>query len=539
MSDGDAVQEFIDEAGKLTKRASGREGAEARKLHSQAADCYLKAATAIEEENGKHDSDTLHIRNLWAISLRNAGEVDKAIEAHTENLARYRQCEPRQPDKILKIQRHLAENYAVQLNYEKALPIYRTIVKAVDSDLSATAFRDRLNQALAIYGFGRMSKDVRKMKYASELNAKVLEQATKSLGEKNILIVEFRYHLCAELLALGKYEDARVEIERNVAICEGIPKPEYSRYLEKMKRLQEDYSSKMKAAQEEKEVKAKQKEIEREKEKELVRARMFAAKAQETLALLTPIKNTGKEGKGQALGTEKVGEQSPQEDLPKVHTKWAADSSSPVEDSTHQEKSTVEQDEQQRHKGSSSNRHQQLKADRKLSSGAQKSRPRSADSLLRASEPIKTSHRHRASADMTGAERDDIRRLANQSEVPKTKVKTNTENSLGSYQVSATSRFPGLAQQPQQALESSLTTIASSSQTVPSIKLVRTDTAGSSELDDPSLKRRLGRTQTKDDLAPEMLGSPKASSTNSRRAASAEPQGRSPSSGELFSSPEQ
>jgi tetratricopeptide (TPR) repeat protein len=215
-------------------------------LYQAAAKEYEKAAELSEGYYGDLREETLNIRDRWAVSLRNAGDLGKAITCDLSNLdwslEYINRCLSRHGDngalvlhakqRHLNVQRRLAESYLEDKQYAEAIQRFKAVVDTNMPRSAEQICEARVDQASALFESGTD----RNIMEAVNMNMVTLQRAETDLGSDHIETIKVRYNLGAELYALKKYDDALMKFGELLEIlqtdyCRAKSSPDYEEYL--------------------------------------------------------------------------------------------------------------------------------------------------------------------------------------------------------------------------------------------------------------------------------------------------------------------
>jgi tetratricopeptide (TPR) repeat protein len=237
------------EIGELLKRAENLEARATSSdyaLYQAAAEEYEKATELSEGYYGNLREETLNIRERWAVSLRNAGDLRKAIVCDLRNvewsLENVNRCQSRQGNnetvvlhakqRHLNAQRRLGESYLENKQYTEAIRMFEAIVDSGIQRSAEQICEARVDLAAALFESGTD----RNIMDAVNLNIVTLRRAETDLGRDHIETIKIRYNLGAELYTLEKYDDALKNFGEVLEIlqleyCRARSAPDYEEYI--------------------------------------------------------------------------------------------------------------------------------------------------------------------------------------------------------------------------------------------------------------------------------------------------------------------
>lgn len=218
MTFEEEIQKLLHEGERHEDSAALSDSTTALPYHGRAARAYRQAAVLAEGNLGPHHESTLTIRDRWADSLGESGQIDMAISCNLENVERYKTKYGDKHESTLDAQRRLAGNYLKNSRFIDAIKVYEAIVLAVTAaKMSAEIIcQDRTDLAAALFESG----DLRNIMRAVDLNIGTLGAAERALGKDHIETIKIRYNLGTELLKLSKYSDASAQFLENISILQ-------------------------------------------------------------------------------------------------------------------------------------------------------------------------------------------------------------------------------------------------------------------------------------------------------------------------------
>jgi tetratricopeptide (TPR) repeat protein len=128
MSAVEDINKLVTRGQQYEEQAEGQEGYTAIHMYRLAASSYGDAARLAEGLVGPYDASTLTYRDLWAVSLKDAGDIEAAILCEVENIKRHKKTYGLQHDATLDAMRRLALNYLRSKRYGEALELYESVV---------------------------------------------------------------------------------------------------------------------------------------------------------------------------------------------------------------------------------------------------------------------------------------------------------------------------------------------------------------------------------------------------------------------------
>ncbi|USP78638.1 hypothetical protein yc1106_05912 [Curvularia clavata] len=311
-----SIDERIDALGEKAMDLERRAEDGDQRLLEEAANAYGEAVKLAEKHWGNLDEKTLTLRERWADSVRNTGNLAEATICHSrnadwtlENLKQHRlQHSPKDLIRLaierhLYAQRQLAETYLADKRFSAAIYVYEKVIDSGDQSREEL-YKDRADLASALFESGSDRNIMR----AVNLNVETLQDADKNLGKSHIETVKIRFNLARELYALSKYGDASDKLKELLKIleaseCQARSAPEYHIYLEKTKKSLRNCSKKIALQQE-----------------ELKKAEKIRRQLQKQVEEKKHVVREGKETSGSAHKTDKKnqGEQPGKVESPEV-----------------------------------------------------------------------------------------------------------------------------------------------------------------------------------------------------------------------------
>jgi hypothetical protein len=208
------IEELVRGAETYEKEARRTEGSD-RLLHfSKAEFRYQQALKRAEKHFVTLTLDTLGLRDKWAISLRETGQVEAAIACNHQAVRNYEIVEGPHHRGTLDALRRLAENLLEARKFSGAIEKYETVVYRVNEANfdPRVIWRYSRNLAVALY----RSDTLKNIKRAVNISLDTLGLAEKAFGMDNIDVFHMRYELGVQLDKLQKTDDALKQFETNV-----------------------------------------------------------------------------------------------------------------------------------------------------------------------------------------------------------------------------------------------------------------------------------------------------------------------------------
>ncbi|KAF2012697.1 hypothetical protein BU24DRAFT_453060, partial [Aaosphaeria arxii CBS 175.79] len=241
--------EVEEEVMKLIDAAKGLEAeAETTESESQRSDLleevtklYQNATELAEHHWGLYIDNTLRTRDLWATSLKEAGQIGSAITCDLVSVERYTKSPAHgsKHEQTLDAQRRLAQSYGVLGQHKEAVEIFRSIVsKCSKSNREIETWcDDRSNLADALF----KSPDIKDVQEAVDISFATLQRCEKYFGEDHMRTCDVRFNLGAEFQKLKKYIDALDHFQKNWAIltrdtCQCKSDPSYEGLMDVLKK---------------------------------------------------------------------------------------------------------------------------------------------------------------------------------------------------------------------------------------------------------------------------------------------------------------
>lgn len=245
MTTVDKISALINKAEDLETRAQGRN----KRLLEDTAKAYGEATKLAEKHLGSLSEETLTLRERWADSVRDTGNLAEATTCHLKNVEwTLKSLEQHQrqhssseliaiaQERHLYAQRQLAETYLADNKFSEAISLYENIQISKASRSQEEIYKDRADLASALFKSGSDRNIMR----AVNLNAETLQKADQNLGRSHIETVRIRFNLARELYSLKKYSDASEKYEELLKIleakgCQARSAPDYNVYLQDTK----------------------------------------------------------------------------------------------------------------------------------------------------------------------------------------------------------------------------------------------------------------------------------------------------------------
>jgi tetratricopeptide (TPR) repeat protein len=156
MSAVEDINTLVMRGQQYEEQAEGQEGYTAINTYRLAASSYGDAARLAEGLVGPYDASTLTYRDLWAVSLKDAGDIEAAILCEVENIKRHKKTYGQRHDSTLDAMRRLALNYLRCKRYGEALELYESVVDVLTNKKAeiGVVCQSRTDWATALFESG-------------------------------------------------------------------------------------------------------------------------------------------------------------------------------------------------------------------------------------------------------------------------------------------------------------------------------------------------------------------------------------------------